>query len=99
MKGVAPKVGNVARECGIAHRVASHQPAAMRPPPAVPRRVRVATPVGGTVMEAMGRDPKERAALQCETAADCQGAFKLPWRLISAMGEKTVVADAYPPAS
>src|SRR5690242_18003630 len=53
--------------------------------------------VGVLVMEAMGRDPKERAALQCERAADGQGAFEPPRCLVSAMGEQAVVAHAYAP--
>jgi hypothetical protein len=60
MKGVAPKVGYVRRECGIAHRIAAHQPTSMRPPPAVAGRVGIAVLVGILVMEAMGRDPKQR---------------------------------------
>src|SRR5260370_19147458 len=98
MKGISPEVGHVARKCGIAHRVASHQPTGMRPPPAVPRRVGVTGLVGVMVMEAMGRDPEERAALQCERATDGQDAFEPTRSLVSALGEQTVVAHAYAPA-
>jgi hypothetical protein len=50
-------------------------------------------------MEAMGRDPKERATLQCEPAADGQDAFEPPRCLVSAMGEQSVMAHAYAPAA
>ena len=99
MKGVAPKVGHVWRECGIAHRVASHQPTGMRPPPAVARRVGIAVPVGVLMMDTVGCDPKERAALQCERAADGQDTFEPPRCLVSAMREQAVISDADTPAA
>src|SRR5215813_8936195 len=94
MKGIAPKVGHVRREYGIAHRVASHQPTGLRPPPAVARRVGIAVPVGVLMMDTLGCDPKERTALQCEGAADGQGTFEPPRCLVSAMREQAVIPHA-----
>src|SRR4029077_21176176 len=97
MKAIAAKVGYVWRECPIAHRVAAHQPACMRPPPAVAGRMRIARLVGILMMEAMGRDPKEGTALQCKGAADGQNSFHPPRGFVAAMGEQAVIPHAYAP--
>ncbi len=99
MKGIALEIGHVARERAILHRVAPHQPTGMRPPPAVARRVRVTGLVGIVVMEAMRRDPKERTALQGESAADGEEVFEPPRRFVTAMGEEPVIAHTDAPAA
>src|ERR1051326_4437743 len=99
MKGVAPKVGHVRRKRRISHRVASHQPTDMRPPPPVARRMGVAVPVGVLMMDTMGCDPKERSALQCKCAADGEDAFEPPRRFVSTMGEQAVIPHANAPAA
>src|SRR5690349_6133669 len=97
MKAVALKVRYVRREYGIAHRIALQQPASMSPPPAVAGRMRIAVLVGILMMDAMGCDPKERAALQCERGTDCQGVFQPLGCHISAMGKQAVVSHADAP--
>ena len=55
---------------GFAMKRATQDPAQMRPPLAVARRVRIASLVGVLVMHAMYSDPVDRAALQCHGAKD-----------------------------
>src|SRR5260370_30901591 len=99
MEGVTPQIGNVGGECGIAHRVASHQPTSVRPPPAVPGRVGITVLGGVLMMESVGRDPKKRAALPGEDAANGPDAFEPPRCLLSAMSEQAVISPAYAPAA
>ena len=52
--------------------LAGQDPAHVRPPGALARRVRIAFPVGLLMMDAMGRDPEDRPALERQRAAEGQ---------------------------
>ena len=88
------QIGCVAREHrGFAMKRAVEDPAHMRPPFAVPRRVRITRLVSVLVMQAMHSDPVGRASLKRHRATDCHGILQPLRRGETPMRELTMVAD------
>ena len=90
------EVGDVARERGgvVVHGLAHQNPAHVRPPFAVHRRMRIAFFVGMLVMDAVRGYPEDRAALERERGANGQKIFDPFRNFIAAMREQAVIAHA-----
>src|SRR5579864_1822263 len=99
---VQPDVELVLRQVGG---VFSHQPgvvmfgfsdedpAHVGPPSSVARRMGVAGMVGLLVVNPMGRDPENGAALQSEGSAEREEVFEGEWDFIRTVGMQPVVAQ------
>ena len=66
MKLIFGEVGNIScqRRRVVVHRLAHQDPAHVRPPFAIVRRMRIAILIGILVMDAVRRYPENRAALE-----------------------------------
>src|SRR5579871_1171246 len=94
VKLVFGEVGNVSgqRRGVVVHRLAHQNPSHVRPPLAVDRRVRVAILVGILMMNAVGRHPENRPALERQRGADSQEILDPLRSLVAAVREQAVVA-------
>jgi hypothetical protein len=77
---------------GFAHQ----DPARMRPPAAIVRRVRIARQVGLLMVDAMGGHPENRAAFEGQRAADRKQVLQGERHLVRAVGVQPMVAHADP---
>ena len=93
---IASEVGCVFRgdDVVVVQRVAEEDPPHVRPEPAVLRRMRIEVGVGMLMMFAMGRDPEQRAAFECERRADGEEIFDGFRRFIRPVREQPVIGHA-----
>jgi hypothetical protein len=75
---------------GFAHQ----DPAHVRPPTAIVRRVRIARQIGFLVVDAMRGHPENRAAFEGQRAADRKQVLQGQRHLVRAVGMQPVVAHA-----
>ena len=67
-------------------------PAGVRPPGALARRMRITVLIRMLMVDAMSGHPEDGAAFECERAAPCQHVFDPFVRLVATVGEEPVVA-------
>ena len=93
---IVGEVGNVTRQCRgvVVHRLAREDPAHVRPPFAIDRRMGVALLVRKLMMNAVRRYPENRAALERQRGTPGEEIFHPLRRLISAMRQQPVIAHA-----
>jgi hypothetical protein len=94
MEAVVHQVAGVGSELfgGSVHGFAARDPAHVRPPFAVARRMRIARLVGMAMMDAVRPDPEDRSAFERHRGEDGEQVFH-PFRcLVGPMGEQAVVA-------
>ena len=94
--GVLGEVGGVAaEECGLGvERATGENPAGVGPPRAVVRSVRVAFVVGVLMMDAVGGDPEDGSALECEGAAHGDEVLDPFAGLVAAVREQAMIGHA-----
>ena len=94
IEGLAQQVGSVMLERGfiVVLRLSENDPANVRPPTAVTRRMRIALLIGMSMMNPMGGGPLNRPALQGECAAEHEKVFNWLWDLVTAMSDQSVKA-------
>ena len=87
----------------MVHGLAHQDPAHVRPPFAVDRRMRVAFQIGILMMNAVRRHPENRPAFECQRRTPGQEVLHPLRRPVSAMRQQPVIAHAdteaarYPP--
>src|SRR4029077_12432794 len=96
VKLVLGQVGNVAGQSGrvVVHGLAHQNPAHMRPPLSISWGMRVAFLVRMLVVNSMCGHPENGAAFESKSRAHGKEIFEPAGRLVSAMSEQAVVADA-----
>ena len=96
VKFIGAEIGRVTLEGGgvLPERVANENPAGVRPPLAVARRVRIAIVIGKLMMLAMVGDPLQRAAFHRGHSANGEQIFHPLWRGERAVREQAMEADA-----
>jgi hypothetical protein len=78
----------------VVHRLTHEDPAHVRPEGAFAGAVRVAFVVGMLVVDAVGRDPEDRATLEREGATDRQEVLHPLGGLVATMGQQAVIGHA-----
>src|SRR5271155_116415 len=101
VKSVFGKIGNITGEsCSVmVHGLASQNPAHVRPPLAITRRMRIAIFIRMLMMNAVSGHPENRAALERRGGADRQKILHPLRSLVATMGQQAVVAHADAQAS
>src|SRR4051812_46081764 len=96
MELVFAEVGNIWQQSGgmVMQRPTGHDPAHVRPEPAIARRMRIAFNVSILVMDAMRCHPEKRAALQRQRGAEGDEIFKPFIGLESTVREQPVICNA-----
>ncbi len=80
-------------------RVAAHNPTDMCPPTAVSRCMRIADAVRMGVVNAVRRDPLDRAAFERQRPAANQKIFDELWHFVAAMSDEPVEPHTYAQAA
>ena len=94
------RVAHQVRDVAPEHRrvvmqpVTGQDPAGVRPPRALARRVRIALVIRVLMVDAMRRHPEDRTALERQRAAPGQDVFDPLARLVAAMGQQAVIRHA-----
>ena len=96
VKLVFAKIGNIGEQRGrmVVQRTSGHDPAHVRPEPAVTGRVRIAFYVSILVMDAMRGYPEKWAAFQGQRGTDCDEIFEPFMGLETAVREQPVICNA-----
>src|SRR5579864_4749067 len=94
------EMGNIRKQSGgmVVQRAPGHDPAHVRPQPAIAGRMRIAFHVSILVMDAMRCYPEKRAAFQGQRGAEGNEIFEPLIGLESAVREQPVISNANPKA-